>query len=112
MNEAERRLSEDRSLRRSARGLFDRRLAQVKADYAARGVPDRIKAKAASESRKALDTALDVASESKGIIAATIGALMLWFFRNPILDLAKRVFGSGQDSVQEHAASDPDEDQE
>lgn len=112
MNEAERRLSEDRATRRSARGLFDRRLAQVKADYEARGIPDRIKAKAADETTKALDTALDVASESKGIIAGTVAALMVWFFRNPLIALARRTFGIGQDAVQNQPASAPLEDQE
>ncbi|MEQ1499067.1 MAG: hypothetical protein ABL914_10435 [Novosphingobium sp.] len=112
MNEAERRLGEDRAVRRSARGLFDRRLAQVKADYQARGVPDRIKAKAAAESRKALDTALDVAGESKGIIAGTVAVLLLWFLRNPLFDLARRILGSGPDEVQDRPASAEPEDQE
>lgn len=105
MNEAERRLSEDRAVRRSAKGLFDKRLAQVRADYEARGIPARMKAKATDETIKAVDQALDIASESKGIIAGTVAALLLWFFRNPLISLARRVLGSGQDGVQETPAS-------
>lgn len=112
MNEAERRLSEDRTTRRTARGLFDKRLAQFRADYEARGIGGRIKAKAVDEGQKALDQALDVASESKGVIAGTLAALLVWFFRNPILSLIGRALGSGQDPVQEQDASRADEDQE
>lgn len=112
MNEAERRLDEDRAVRRKARGLFDQRLAQVKADYEARGIGDRVKSKAKDESLKALDQAVDVASESKGIIAGTLAALALWFFRAPLLSLARRAFSAAKDKVQEPAASDAGEDSE
>lgn len=112
MNETERHLDQDRSTRRAARGLFDQRLAQVKADYAARGIGGRIKAKAVDESAKALDHTIQVASESKGIIAGTGAALMLWFFRGPILNAAKGLLGSGQDQVQDDPDSAANIDQE
>ncbi|HEX4846944.1 MAG TPA: hypothetical protein VFV30_02275 [Novosphingobium sp.] len=104
MNEAESRLAEDRQTRRSARGLFDTRLAQVKADLAARGVPARIKAKAQDETFKAIDKGIDIAKESKGVIAATAGALLVWAFRAPLLKAAKGLFGQG--SVQDQDLSD------
>lgn len=91
MTKGEDRLAQDRSLRGSARGLFDNRLAQVKADLAARGVGGRIKAKAKAETFKALDTGVDIASESKGIIAATVGALLIWAFRKPLIQAAREL---------------------
>lgn len=107
MNEAERRLAEDRALRKSARGLFDSRVAQVRADLAARSVPGRIKAKATDEAARAIEQGVAVAKESKGIIAGTIAALLLWIFRVPLLAQAKRLFAArDQDEVQESSSND------
>lgn len=92
MSKAEEQLAEHRGLRGSARGLFDTRLAQVKADLTARSIGGRVKAKAQSEVFKTLDTGIDVAKDSKGIIAATAGALLVWVFRAPLFNLAKELF--------------------
>lgn len=113
MTEAEARLAEDRQNRTSARGLFDRRLAQVKQDLSARSVPARVKAKARDEAFKAIDLGVDVAKESKGIIVATLGAVALWAFRKPLIAAARGWFGQG--AVQDDPASDaadPIEEQE
>ncbi len=112
MSKAEDQLAQNRGQRGSARGLFDARLAQVRADLAARGVGGRIKAKAKNEVFKALDTGLDVAKESKGVIAASIGALLVWAFRAPLLKAAKELFGPAD--VQDQTANpakDTDEEQ-
>jgi hypothetical protein len=101
MSEAESRLATDRGNRKAARGLFDSRLAQVKADLAARSVPGRIKAKATDEAAKAIEQGVTIAKESKGIIAGTVTALALWFFREPLLAWGKRMIAGKQDAVQE-----------
>lgn len=93
MSEAEERLAQHRNLRGTARGLFDTRLAQVKADLAARSVGGRIKAKAKDEAFKAFDTGIDVAKESKGVIAATTGAILVWVFRAPLLRAVRELIG-------------------
>lgn len=87
MNPAEQRLADDRALRNAARAVHDANLAQVKADLAARGVPARISAKAKHDALELASEALDVARESKGIIAGGIGALLLWFFRKQVISL-------------------------
>ena len=113
MNEAEQRLAADRGNRQTARGLFDRRLAQVKSDLSASSVPARIKAKAKDEAFAAADTAIDVARESKGVIAATLGAVALWVFRKPLLQAASGWFGQGavQDDA-DNAQKQADEEQQ
>ncbi len=113
MNEAEQRLAADRGNRQTARGLFDRRLAQVKSDLSASSVPARIKAKARDEVFAATDTAIDVARESKGVIAATLGAMALWLFRKPLLKAVGGWFGQGavQDDP-DNAPEQPDEEQQ
>lgn len=112
MNETESRLAEDRANRRAARGLFDHRLAQVKADLAARSVPARIKAKATDEVATAIGKGVTIAKESKGIIAGTATALAVWFFREPLLAWGKRLVTGKQDPVQDRpakAAEPPEE---
>lgn len=107
MSDAESRFSADRGNRNAARGLFDRRLARVKEDLAARSVPQRIKAKAQDEVFKAADQAIDVARESKSVIAATAGILTLWFLRKPLIGLVDSWFGQGP--VQDQADSPAEE---
>lgn len=75
----------DRETRNAARSLFDSRLAQVKSDLSARGIGGRIADKAKDDARATLTEAVAVARDSKGIIAATAGALALWFFRGPLM---------------------------
>lgn len=88
MTDAEQRLVADRGNRNSARGLFDQRLARVKADLSARSVPARVKDRVQEQVFTALDHGIDVAKESKGIVAAVVGAIGLWFFRQPLIELA------------------------
>lgn len=91
MSDPEAQLGEDRALRNSARGLFDGRLEQVKADLAARGIGGRIADKASGEVKATVDEAKAIAAESKGIIAGTVAVLGLWFFRKPLLDAARKL---------------------
>lgn len=109
MTEAESRLAADRANRKAARGLFDSRIAQVKADLAARSVPGRIKAKATDEVAKGIEQGVAVAKESKGIIAGTIAALALWFFRAPLLAWGKRLIAGKQYAVQDAVDTVADE---
>jgi len=89
VNKAEIQLEEARDLRNSARARFDARIAIVRADVEARSIGGRIADKAAEEARDAMEEALTIARESKGIIAGTIAALALWFLRNPIIAWAE-----------------------
>lgn len=72
--------------RDEAKRALEKRVAQVRADIAARSPVTRLKDMAREEAVQALDAAIDVAAESKGVIAGTILALALWFCRNPITD--------------------------
>lgn len=93
MNEAEQHLATDRANRSAARGLFDQRLARVKQDLAARSVPARAGARAREEVFDLLDHGINVARDSKGIIAATVGAVTLWLLRRPLLGWVQEHFG-------------------
>ncbi|MGB7655823.1 MAG: hypothetical protein WBL74_10120 [Novosphingobium sp.] len=101
MSDSESRLAQDRASRAAARGLFDRRLTQVKADLSSRGIGGRIKAKAVQQGEEAVAQGLEIARENRGIIAATGAALALWFLRRPLIMLVGRFTRRGQDAVQE-----------
>lgn len=78
-------LEADRAVRQTAREAFESRLAQVRQDLDERGIGGRIADKIGQEAQDALNEAIDVAEQSKGIIAGTIAALALWFFREPVM---------------------------
>ena len=109
MTKTESRLVGDRASRTAARGLFDRRLRQIKADLSARGIGGRIKDKALHKGEDALAEGLEIAREHRGMVAATGAALALWFFRKPLTALFGRLSGRGQDPVQEPDDSTADE---
>lgn len=99
MTDPERELAEARRNRADAHRLFQAGVTQVRADLAARGIGGRIKARAGHEAKAVLDEALDIASESKGIVAATVAALVLWFARNPIIALVEDILApAGNDA--------------
>jgi hypothetical protein len=99
MADLEARILEDRALRNAARGVFDAGVGTVKADLAARSIGGRMADQATGQLRDVAGQAIDVAKESKGIIAGTFAALGLWKFREPLLAAAHRLFGD-QASIQ------------
>ena len=95
----------DRANRKAAWALFEGRLTQVKDDLAARSIGGRIVAKAKDDALAMADEAVAVAKDNKGLVAATIAALLAWAFRAPLLDLfASR--RAGQGAVQPEPAND------
>jgi len=67
----------------------------VRQDVEARGVGGRIADKVGDDARDMLDEALRVADQSRGVVAGTIVALLLWAFRNPIMAWADGLIRSG-----------------
>ncbi|WP_225207168.1 hypothetical protein [Novosphingobium huizhouense] len=78
--------------------LRTRAWSQVRSDVealrsglAARPIGQRIKDKATGEVVDMIDTARDVAAENKTVIGLTFAALLGWFFRRPITDVAQDI---------------------
>ena len=88
------RLIEYRVLRDSAWAVVRADIAALQADLSATGIGERIKDRAAEEAQDAWDSARDVASEHKGVIAGTILALVAWLLRGPIGDALSALFGA------------------
>ncbi|MCE2843373.1 MAG: hypothetical protein ACK44O_14595 [Novosphingobium sp.] len=95
----------DRANRKAAWALFEGRLGQVKADLSARSIKGRIIDKAKGDALAMADEAVAVAKDNKGLVAATIAALIVWAFRAPLLEFiaTKRI---GQAPVQPEPAND------
>lgn len=91
MSETEAQLAIDRAARAGARARLDARLAQIKGDLAARSIGGRITDKARADAVAALEQGTAVARESKGVIAGTIAALVLWAFRAPLIEAFSRL---------------------
>lgn len=100
MKPARLQLAEAQRARDTARATFDANLAQVKDDLAARGLGGRVADRLGEDARSALDEALDIATESKGIIAGTVAMLALWFLRQPIIAwVAGMIQGEDEDAA-------------
>ena len=103
MSEGNLRLAADRANRDAARALFAERLAWIKADLAARGVGARVADTVKDSTSDAIGAGLDVAKERKGLVAGTLGALVLWLCREPLFDgaaaLLARLRGDGDDDM-------------
>lgn len=74
-----------RHRRELARTTFNARLESVKANLAPSSLRSRAVDRAKETALDALDTTLDVARESKGVIAGVVVALTLWFMRQPVI---------------------------
>ena len=101
-----RELDEARAARDAARVQFDAQLMRLRGDPAARSIGGRIADRLGEDAQTALDQALDVASESKGIIAATMAALALWFLRNPIIAWIEHQLTSQADETEKAQPDD------
>lgn len=76
----------DRRLRDAARAVVNADLVHLRADIASKGVVERAVARVSARTSDVIDEASHFAAENKAVIAAVIGALALWFAREPLLD--------------------------
>lgn len=92
MSDRLQRLAEDRASRNAARVNFYSGLRRVTGDLEKRGLGQRVSDRALQEVRELGVKTLAIAGESKGIIAGTLAAIMLWLFRGPIITWAEGLF--------------------
>lgn len=81
------RMLEDKHLRDSARALVEADVEHIKADFANKGMAKRALFRLRENAGALYDEALDVADSNKGAVAAVFAALIVWFARNPLLDM-------------------------
>ena len=98
MSDPAKQLARARDARDAAKAAFDAKLAELRGDSEAQSIGERVKERLADDARAAFYQALDVASESKGIIAGTVAALALWFLRRPIIAWLERLWSDDTDN--------------
>lgn len=88
---------EDKYLRDSARALVEADIEHIKADFAHKGLGERAMDRMTEGAMDLYEEAIEVAEDNKGALAALIAAIVVWFARNPLLDL----LGFGNDEEEE-----------
>ena len=101
------RLTEYRALRDSAWAVVRADAEELRADLSTHGIGERIKDRAAEEAQDAWDSARDVASDHKGVVAGTILALAAWLLRGPIGDALSALFGDDDEDDCDDGAEPP-----
>lgn len=96
-------LGELRALRDEAWAVVRTDIESLRVGLEERGVGERIKDRALGEAQDAWGHAVDVAADNKGVVAATLLALIAWFLRGPIGTAFEAVFGNDDPD------SEPDE---
>ena len=79
------RIAEYRALRDAAWALVEADVAMLQNDLADRGIGERIRDKVGEEANEVWGQARNVAGEHKGIVAATLLALVAWLLRGPLV---------------------------
>ena len=101
--EEEIQLGEFRAMREEAWRIVKADLDRLRGDLADRGIGERIKDKIGEEAHEAWDYTVDVAAQNKGVVAATVAALIAWLLRGPIGDALSSLLG--RDEEQERGES-------
>lgn len=93
MTDRRTQMLEDRHLRNSARALVEADIEHIKTGFGRKGLVARALDTVKDGAVDIYEEAVDVAEDNKGALAALVAAIVVWFARNPIMDL----FGSGED---------------
>ena len=87
MSKLEQRFEEDRALRDAAKIVLLADLEHAKASFSGKGLAERVGDRIGDGAKDVFEVAKVQADDNRGIIAALIGAILLWLGREPLLDL-------------------------
>ncbi|WP_427968334.1 hypothetical protein [Altererythrobacter sp.] len=87
MSDLRQQMREDRAIRNSARALLEADVAQLRQDFTSKSLGERVLGNIGEGAKDVLERAGDTADNNRGVLAALLGAVVLWFARNPILSL-------------------------
>ena len=91
-------LASNRTARDEALGALTGHARRIKTGLEEKSIGERLAEHAASKARSAGQEALDVARDSKSVIAGTAAALALWLFRKPIEQQARKLLPRAADA--------------
>lgn len=87
MTDLKRQMIEDRNLRDAAKAIVESDIAHIKSELSAKGIGERMIGSVGEGAADVLERAGEAAETHKGVLAALLGAVVLWFARNPIAEL-------------------------
>ncbi len=87
MSDLRRQMIEDRTLRDAARSLIEADIANIRADLLSKSLGERMLGQVAESASGLLEQASETAQNNRGALAVLVGAVALWFARNPIMSL-------------------------
>ena len=96
------RMLEDKYMRDSARALVEADIEHLKSDFAHKGLGERAIERVREGATDLYEEAADMAGDNKGALAALIAAIIVWFARNPIMELFGRDPDEGDDAATEN----------
>ncbi len=109
------RFIEDRRLRDAARAVLAEDIARLQGSLGEQGIASRVSSEVTSSiggrirtgARDVLDQAKAQAADSMGVLAMLVGAIILWFAREPIFAWFQDVLGDTDEAAEqpEDAAS-------
>lgn len=95
MKRDEARMREDRALRDASLALVKADVAHMKRTFSTKSLAQRAAGRISEGAVDVFDEAVDVADSNRGVLAALVAAVVIWFARNPIMAL----FEDTQDSL-------------
>ena len=101
MTDRRARMLEDKYLRDSARALVEADIEHLKSDFSHKGFAERAMDRVREGATDLYEEAIDVAEDNQGALAALIAAIVVWFSRNPILELLGFDTGEEDDEYDE-----------
>ncbi|MGB3379771.1 MAG: hypothetical protein WBH10_00440 [Allopontixanthobacter sediminis] len=101
------KLKEDRLLRNAAFALLKADVANLRADLAGKGFGERIVDRINEGAVDIFEEAVELADNNRGVLAALIGAVLLWFARNPIMALFTDDDGLEDEDVSADGRTEP-----
>ncbi|MEL7189563.1 MAG: hypothetical protein AAGK17_08440 [Pseudomonadota bacterium] len=99
MSKLEKQFEEDRALRNAALSVLKADVEHAKAALSGKAIASRVGTRVGDGAKDAFEIAKVHADDKRGILAALIGAVILWFVREPLLDILG--LGSASDNTGE-----------
>lgn len=103
MTDLKRQMIEDRAMRDAARTILESDIAHIKSELSAKGIGERMLGSVGEGAVDVLERAGEAADNHKGVLATLVGAVVLWFARNPILDLFTEESAEDDQNLADHS---------
>lgn len=88
-----------RVARNSAKVRMEERFSALKGGYEQKGIGSRIGDRVSAKLKDTAQDVVEVASESKGLIAGTAGLLAIWLARRPLTSVSRKLLAKARDRI-------------